>query len=298
MYENKCLEVFEKDPKNLDADYYKTYFRETNNGLFTVLVNTDKPMDKLQFIDIPIPTSVLVDNKEWWKTNTNYYIENDNDITIANIPEGSTTVKIYFQDLSGKPFATFYASRYFVFPEEEITFYAVDSFDPDGEILHYNWDFGDGKEISGKVVKHSYSELGNYTVTLTVRDNDYLEDVDSDTIFVVNSTQDSDSDGVPDGLDPFPERNLDTDSDGLSDDFEVVISKTNKREKDTDSDGIDDKTEWDNGSDPNDPNDPKSTEKKEKKSDSSFVLAVVGIIIAIIIIFIIYQFILKKRKEK
>ncbi len=299
MFKNKCEEVFEKNPNNLEADYYKTYFEETNHGLFTVIVNTDTPMIKLQFVDIPIPVSVLVDNKEWWKTNTNYSIENGDDITISNIPEGSTTVKIYFQELEGKrPVAIFYADKYIIFADEEITFYGTDSYDPDGEILHYNWDFGDGFEISGGIVEHSYSDLGNYTVVLTVRDNDYLEDVAVDTIFVVNSTQDSDLDGVPDGLDPFPERNLDTDSDGLSDDFESVISKTNKRNKDTDGDGFDDKWEWDNGTDPNDPNDPKAQKKSEKESgsDSSLIWLVIGIIVTIIIVILIFAFLMKKRK--
>lgn len=48
---------------------------------------------------------------------------------------------------------------------------------------------------------------------------------------------DSDVDGVPDELDPNPYLNEDSDFDGWSDDFEDVISKTNKSNSDTDSDG-------------------------------------------------------------
>ncbi|MET1124942.1 MAG: PKD domain-containing protein, partial [Archaeoglobaceae archaeon] len=54
---------------------------------------------------------------------------------------------------------------------EEITFDASGSFDPDGFITDYRWSFGDGSSASGKVVKHAYSEAGNYTVTLEVVDN-------------------------------------------------------------------------------------------------------------------------------
>lgn len=54
---------------------------------------------------------------------------------------------------------------------EEITFDASDSFDPDGFITEYRWSFGDGFSAIGKVVKHAYSEAGDYAVTLEVVDN-------------------------------------------------------------------------------------------------------------------------------
>jgi PKD repeat protein len=57
---------------------------------------------------------------------------------------------------------------------EEITFDGSASFDPDGTIVSYEWDFGDGSGGAGAVVQHSYSQAGEYTVTLTVTDNDQL----------------------------------------------------------------------------------------------------------------------------
>jgi len=47
-----------------------------------------------------------------------------------------------------------------------------DSLDPDAVIVSYKWNFGDGTVKMGKIVDHSYSSAGNYTVTLTVIDND------------------------------------------------------------------------------------------------------------------------------
>ena len=65
------------------------------------------------------------------------------------------------------------------FPEslvvsEEITFDASASTDPDGEIISYEWDFGDGDvtNTTKETINHSYSEAGIYEVTLTVIDND------------------------------------------------------------------------------------------------------------------------------
>jgi hypothetical protein len=44
------------------------------------------------------------------------------------------------------------------------------SYDPDGDLLTYNWDFGDGKYGEGKIVIHPYSIQGIYEVILTVSD--------------------------------------------------------------------------------------------------------------------------------
>ena len=53
-----------------------------------------------------------------------------------------------------------------------ITFNASESTDPDGAIEDYTWDFGDGATGRGKMVTHTYSSVGNYTVKLTVTDNE------------------------------------------------------------------------------------------------------------------------------
>jgi PKD repeat protein len=53
----------------------------------------------------------------------------------------------------------------------EAYFDASSSYDPDGEILSYEWNFGDNTIGSGKTVNHYYQTAGTYSVTLTVRDN-------------------------------------------------------------------------------------------------------------------------------
>ncbi len=53
-----------------------------------------------------------------------------------------------------------------------ITFDASSSYDPDGTIVNYTWDFGDGSTASGVTASHSYQKIGTYTVTLTITDND------------------------------------------------------------------------------------------------------------------------------
>jgi len=55
---------------------------------------------------------------------------------------------------------------------QEITFDASASYDSDGSIVNYTWNFGDGSTAYGKVVTHIYDTNGTYKVTLTIKDND------------------------------------------------------------------------------------------------------------------------------
>jgi PKD repeat protein len=53
----------------------------------------------------------------------------------------------------------------------EVRFDAAASSDPDGAILDYKWDFGDGAIGSGKNESHIYEKEGIYSVRLTVTDD-------------------------------------------------------------------------------------------------------------------------------
>ena len=58
-------------------------------------------------------------------------------------------------------------------PGDLISFDASASYDPDGgEIILYQWDFGDGTAAEGKQTTHKFDQAGSYLVTLTVTDDD------------------------------------------------------------------------------------------------------------------------------
>ena len=60
-----------------------------------------------------------------------------------------------------------------------INFDGSGSFDPDGDTLSYFWIFGDGTTMgAGQAVNHTYSQEGNYSVTLSVSDNDSETSID------------------------------------------------------------------------------------------------------------------------
>ena len=69
-------------------------------------------------------------------------------------------------------------------PNEEITFDGSKSVDPDGDIVSYEWDFGDGGSANGSVVKHAYSKEGIYTVRLTVTDGNNQSDSSQSLVYV------------------------------------------------------------------------------------------------------------------
>ncbi|UCE37156.1 MAG: PKD domain-containing protein [Thermoplasmata archaeon] len=68
---------------------------------------------------------------------------------------------------------------------EEAWFYGNDSYDPDGYITYYIWDFGDGNYGSGDITSHVYSSPGHYVVWLTVYDNENATDRDYANVTVL-----------------------------------------------------------------------------------------------------------------
>lgn len=76
--------------------------------------------------------------------------------------------------MSQPPVASFICSPEEPSASEKITLDASSSNDPDGTIVKYEWDFGDGYTADGVQVIHAYAEAGEHTVTLTVTDNDGL----------------------------------------------------------------------------------------------------------------------------
>jgi PKD repeat protein len=69
--------------------------------------------------------------------------------------------------LPGQPVAMFTATCNGV----SCQFDAAGSFDPDGSITSYVWDFGDGTTGTGATAAHHYATGANYIVRLTVTDN-------------------------------------------------------------------------------------------------------------------------------
>jgi len=69
------------------------------------------------------------------------------------------------------PRAEFTATPQYDYPPLEVTLDAGASSSPNGAIVSYDWDFGDGETDSGVSVTHTYAEKGVYQITLVVTDS-------------------------------------------------------------------------------------------------------------------------------
>lgn len=99
----------------------------------------------------------------------------------------STTVTVSSSDAPTADF-TFTPSDPLV--DEVIEFDGTVSSDPDGSIVSYAWDFGDGTTATGATPVHSYGSAGDFTVMLTVTDDAGLTDTVSATVTVSTETND------------------------------------------------------------------------------------------------------------
>ncbi len=89
------------------------------------------------------------------------------------------------------PAATYTYSPIDPFVGETVTFDASGSYDPDGIIVSYTWDFGDEtptETTDQSTTTHAYIAGGTYTVTLNVTDDDGLTDTATDIVKVSRTT--------------------------------------------------------------------------------------------------------------
>lgn len=61
------------------------------------------------------------------------------------------------------------------------------AYDIDGEVVNYEWDFGDGSTSLEPQVTHTYTQTGRYFARLTVTDNDGMQQSDTIQINVIEN---------------------------------------------------------------------------------------------------------------
>ncbi|MEM1553195.1 MAG: PKD domain-containing protein [Candidatus Bathyarchaeia archaeon] len=166
-----------------NGDVYPTFFNDTiiNVGLIpkkgckTLVVS-------VAFSD---PTGVRIHFDAYGKS-TSGSVTWDGQIVHNPISADSTVFLQAGPPLPQPPFAAFTFTPTYPEVNQVVIFDASGSYDPDGYIVSYTWDFGDGNitTTSNKIITHKYSSYGDYSVKLTVTDNDGLTDDETATIHV------------------------------------------------------------------------------------------------------------------
>lgn len=111
-------------------------------------------------------------------------------ITTANNQTSTRTADVTVG--SQAPNASFSATVH----GDTVDFDAGASSDPDGTIVSYSWNFGDGDTGSGQTTSHLYASAGTFTATLTVTDNHGQTNATSQNVVIAGGGNQL-SNGVP-----------------------------------------------------------------------------------------------------
>lgn len=130
----------------------------------------------------------MVDSYEWYINGIPAGTGEQPTLRIAQ--PGEQSISLQVQDNSGFDIAQGYTSKTIrvnkapvpkwetipaePVPAEEVTFSAANSYDPDGDIVSYRWEFEDGTVLEGQQISRTFDESGTKNFTLTVLDNDRL----------------------------------------------------------------------------------------------------------------------------
>lgn len=145
------------------------------------------------FLNITIPIDLLGGNYTVLVDSSPVIPQETTNGTHASLyltyPQDTHTVEIIGETVATPPIAIFTPSKTEPLVDEQVTFDASNSYDPDGTIESWNWDYGDGNAETGVTVEHAYTTTGTYTVTLTVKDNKQLANSAEATITVIDYPQ-------------------------------------------------------------------------------------------------------------
>jgi glucose/arabinose dehydrogenase len=94
----------------------------------------------------------------------------DGSLYYLSIVEGKVGKVQYDPSGNGPPFAVISADPTTGLAPLQVDFTGSQSGDPDGDVITYDWDFGDGESSTARDPSHTYDADGPYTAKLTVTD--------------------------------------------------------------------------------------------------------------------------------
>lgn len=182
------------DTFTLTGTYTGTQSKGENSdwrNMNSSLDNTLKELAKRNWLGYKTLTAYFKNHKV--DSNGNYQYE----VVIHGILNTDPNSKSE-QDFDLSPVANI-VSKTRNYAGETIEFNGSNSKDPDGKIVSYNWDFGDGNKSTDINPKHTFNKNGVYTVTLSVTDNfgkitttsKQIEIVNKNKELVINEVEDN-----------------------------------------------------------------------------------------------------------
>ncbi|WMW22892.1 PKD domain-containing protein [Methanolobus mangrovi] len=159
------------------------------NLLNLTLKATDADNDVLVFSVNSLPDGATLSNSSgslMWLPNTNQVGEHSLELSVTDgylTDTKSAVIEVLPSDLSPIAHAN---GPYEVRTAKKLRFSSTGSYDPDGTIMSYTWDFGDGNVGIGPSPFYTYNKAGVYTLTLTITDDAGNIGIDKTTVTVEN----------------------------------------------------------------------------------------------------------------
>ncbi len=151
--------------------------RSSDNALTTMVMS--KYLSGSTAVAINIANYAHGSAAQVWQLTASNAINRVNDLSFsgntlsATLPQQSVTLFVIAATTGSNqpPVAVATAQPTTGVAPLNVSFDGSSSYDPDGTISSYSWDFGDGSTGAGPTVNHTYSSAGTYVARLTVTDD-------------------------------------------------------------------------------------------------------------------------------
>jgi len=193
---------------------FKIYCKDNTGRVFPKIWNTENPDSAVDESRVGIVYEDWCFNNYSFMPTPNTWVECELSLTgnnnydnvqgkFFNVLEiatcidqsNGTDVDVYFDDIElcnpdagdGSPFTVFTINHNKFYAGDSVIFNASQSYDYDGTITNFHWDFADGDTLdtTDSIVTHKYSKPGTYIASLITTDNDGKTTAKSTTLFVL-----------------------------------------------------------------------------------------------------------------
>ncbi len=167
------------------------------NSSFTYLPVSPNQLEIIQFNDTSTDIDGTITSWYWefgdgnistLQNVTHIYSDNGMYTTCLTVTDDNGANDTYCQEINvtnTPPTASFSYTPDIPYTSD-IIFFEDESIDNDGMLISWSWGFGDGNISYEQKPTHSYNENGNYTVCLTVEDDDGETDTYCEAIWIRN----------------------------------------------------------------------------------------------------------------
>lgn len=173
---NPILSVYVSDPNNNTMNV--SFYDASDDSLIDTVANVESNIT-ISVIWRDLNYRITY---EWYAVAEDYEGATQSDIwvfTTKSPPKGGGSPGGNGGSSQNNPPTADADGPYYSNISEDILFNGSNSFDSDGSIILYYWDFGNGANSTDMIATYQYPAFGVYNITLTVTDDDEDKDTDS-----------------------------------------------------------------------------------------------------------------------